>query len=184
MPTQRPLSNPAEEFERLKALRSLHLDDERLTQSLQEIVERVAKVYGTRACMVNLILEDKQVFQAWTGELPPEITAKGVPRDKSICSYVVASHMPLIIEDMQASDEWHDQFLTNFGVRFYAGVPLIAHNKHALGTLCLLDTEPRTITAEGLETLQMFAARTAAELELTGEHARSRRLRAELEKTS
>jgi diguanylate cyclase (GGDEF)-like protein len=182
----RALSNPTEEFERLKTLRGLHLDDEHLDRSLQQIVERVAEVYGTKACMVNLIMEDKQVFQAWAGDIPPEVTqAREMPRDQAICSYVVASHAPLVIEDTQASDEWRDQFMIKaFGVRFYAGVPLVAQNKHALGTLCLMDNEPRTISAEGLETLQMFAARTAAELELTGEHAQSRRLRKELETTS
>jgi len=186
MPTARPLTNPAEEFERVKVLRSLQLDDAKLEQSLQEIVQRVGAIYGTRVCMVNLVLADRHVFQAWSGDLPPDLTAaRQMPRENSICSYVVASHVPLVIEDLLESDEWRDQYMSaTYGLRFYAGVPLVSHNTHALGTLCLADIEPRTITAEGLETLQMFAARAAAELELAGEHERARSLREQLETTS
>lgn len=180
-----PRAEPAVEFERLRLLRSLKIDDASLDRSLQQIVERVGPLYGTRLCMINLMLEHVEYTKAWYGPLPPDIAAsRTIPRTDAICNHVVASHVPLVIEDMAATADWADHPVARaYGIRFYAGVPLVAHTGHVLGTLCLADTEPGTITAEGLEALQFFASRTAAELELAGEQDQTRRLRAELEQT-
>lgn len=177
-----PPVEPAVEFERLRLLRSLNIDDAHLDDSLQRIVEQVGPLYGKRLCMINLMLEDHQYFKAWYGPLPDEVAAaRTIPREAAICAHVVAARAPLVIEDMLASPDWADHPTRAFGLRFYAGVPLVAHTGHVLGTLCLADTEPGSITAEGLETLQFFAARTAAELEATGQQLEAQRLRRELE---
>jgi diguanylate cyclase (GGDEF)-like protein len=106
-------------------------------------------------------------------------------RQKGLCTYVVSSHAPLVIEDMQASDEWREQyFCAEHGVRFYAGVPLVTSHGHALGTLCLADGNPRQLSAVELERLQLFSRRVSAELQLSGAMKRTRSLEAELEATA
>lgn len=181
-PLGRPMVNGPEEAGRLQEIERLGIILDQPDESLQEIVDRVAQVFGVGLCTVNLILGDRQVFKAWAGELPPEMAAlRWLDRQKGLCTYVVASHTPLVIEDMTRAEEWQDQyFCTNHGVRFYAGVPLVTSNGHALGTLCLADGNPRTLSASELERLQLFARRVAAELQLSGMVEQARQLQAEL----
>ena len=182
-PAGRPMINADTEGARLRELDRLGIATDRPDQSLQEVVNRVAEIYGVDLCTVNLILGDRQVFKAWAGDLPPEMAAmRWIDRQKGLCTYVVASHTPLVIDDMQASDEWREQyFCASHGVRFYAGVPLITHDGHALGTLCLADGNPRSLSESELERMLLFARRVAAELQLSGAVERTRSLEAELE---
>jgi GAF domain-containing protein len=58
-----------------------------------------------------------------------------------MCQYVVGTEKPLIVPDFVATQEFKDQyFCVNYGIRFYAGTPLITSAGHAIGTLYLLDT--------------------------------------------
>jgi diguanylate cyclase (GGDEF)-like protein len=185
-PAGRPMINAGAEMARLRELESLGIALEQPDQSLQEVVDRVAQIYGVGLCTVNLILGDRQVFKAWAGDLPEEMAAmRWIDRQKGLCTYVVASHTPLVIDDMAASDEWRDQyFCAAHGVRFYAGVPLVTSHGHALGTLCLADGNPRSLSDSELERLQLFSKRVAAELQLSGAMERTRSLQAELETTA
>lgn len=185
-PLVRPLVNVAEEAERLREVEALGIALETPDDSLQQLVDRIADIYRVGLCSVNLMLEERQIFKTWAGELPGEMASlHWVERQKSLCSYVVASHIPLVIEDMQGSVEWHNQyFCAEHGVRFYAGVPLVTSRGHALGTLCLADNSPRSLAASELERLQLFARRIAAELQLSGAVERTRSLEAELATTA
>ncbi|HEV2845310.1 MAG TPA: sensor domain-containing diguanylate cyclase, partial [Thermoanaerobaculia bacterium] len=178
--------NASEEAARLQEIERLGILLDQPDESLQAIVDRVAQVYGVGLCTINLILGDRQVFKAWAGDLPPEMASlRWLDRQKGLCTYVVASHTPLVIEDMAASEEWQGQyFCTNHGVRFYAGVPLVTSHGHALGTLCLADGNPRTLSASELERLQLFARRVAAELQLSGMMEHARLLQVELATTA
>lgn len=171
------------EAERLQEVDRLGIALDQPDASLQKIVDRVAQIYGVGLCTINLILGDRQVFKAWAGDLPPEMAAlRHLDRQKGLCTYVVASHTPLVIEDMTAAEEWQDQyFCAHHGVRFYAGVPLVTSNGHALGTLCLADGNPRNFSASELDRLHLFARRVAAELQLSGMMEHARLLQAELE---
>src|ERR1043166_6994996 len=143
-PLGRPMIDPAREAERLQELESLGIALEKPDASLQDLVARIAGIYDVGLCSVNLILEERQIFKAWSGELDPELASAGwLDRQKSLCTYVVASHTPMVIEDMRGSEEWDSQYFhVTYGVRFYAGVPLVTSNGHALGTLCLADGSP------------------------------------------
>lgn len=185
-PAGRPMVNAAEESDRLRQVEALGIAVDRPDDSLQEVVDRVADIYRVGLCSVNLVLRDRQIFKTWSGDLPEELAAmRRVDRQKSLCTYVVASHSPLVIEDMPALEEWRDQYFhVEHGVRFYAGVPLVTSSGHAMGTLCLADGSPRQFSASELERLQVFARRIAAELQLSGEVERARSLQAELEVTA
>lgn len=185
-PAGRPMIDASVETARLRELERLGIALEQPDQSLQEVVDRVAEIYGVDLCTVNLILGDRQVFKAWAGDLPPEMASlRWLDRQKGLCTYVVASHTPLVIDDMRASVEWKDQhFCAEHGVRFYAGVPLVTHHGHALGTLCLADGNPRSLSDSELERLQLFSKRVAAELQLSSAMERTRSLQAELEATA
>jgi diguanylate cyclase (GGDEF)-like protein len=178
--------NSREEGERLAQLDALGIDPRRPEESLSDIAAQVQEIFKVGLCSINLMLADRQVFKARSGELPEVLAAAGeVDREKSLCTYVVASHVPLVIEDMAATAEWREQYFhSEHGVRFYAGAPLPAHGGQILGTVCLADGSPRSFSAVELERLQLFARRIAAELQLTGAVERARALQAELEATA
>src|SRR3982750_3517559 len=133
------------ETQRLAALDYLDAVRPEVDQVLQQLVDDVRSIFGTELCMVNLILSDVQYFRAWSGELPKDLAeARQDPRQRSMCQHVVEAEGPLVVEDFLAIEEFKDQyFCVNYGIRFYAGTPLITSDGHAIGTLCLLSTQPK-----------------------------------------
>ena len=171
----------AGEPDRLAALE--HLDAVRPDPDpvLAEIVEEARGVFGVDLCMVNLILPDAQYFRAWSGDLPAELAeARGDARERSMCQYVVDDEAPLVVEDFLATDEFKDQFFcVNYGIRFYAGVPLVISDGTTVGTLCLLGKRPTPFGEEGRRLLGVYARAAAGRLELLGALRRERAAREE-----
>jgi signal transduction histidine kinase len=158
------------EAERLAVLEHLGAVSPEADHVLQELVDEVRGVYGTDLCMINLNLSDVQYFRAWSGELDPDLAeARQDDLDHSMCKYVVNSEVPLIVEDFLTAEEFREQhWCVNYGVRFYAGAPLITSAGHAIGTLCLLGTSPIEFGQEQMRVLRAFARAVVGRLELLG----------------
>src|SRR5215211_7229071 len=153
---------------------------------LQEIVDEVRLTFQTELCMVNLDLSDVQYFRAWSGNLPEELAlARQDPLKRSMCKYVVGTVKPLCVPDFLATEEFKEQyFCVNYGIRFYAGTPLVTSRGHTIGTLCLLDTSPRDdFGEEQMMLLRAFARAVVGRLELLGALERERDARANAETT-
>jgi len=153
---------------------------------LQEIVDEVRLTFQTELCMVNLDLSDVQYFRAWSGKLPEELAlARQDPLKRSMCKYVVGTVKPLCIPDFLATQEFKEQyFCVNYGIRFYAGTPLVTSSGHTIGTLCVLDTSPRDdFGEEQMMLLRAFARAVVGRLELLGALERERDARANAETT-
>ena len=127
-------------------------------------------MYGTDLCMVNLNLLDVQYFRAWSGELDPDLAeARQDALDHSMCKYVVNTEVPLVVEDFLAKEEFREQhWCVNYGIRFYAGTPLITSTGNAIGTLCLLSTRSVEFGEEQMKVLGAFARAVVGRLELLG----------------
>jgi signal transduction histidine kinase len=158
------------EVERLAALEYLRAVRPGVDHVLQELVDEVRGVFGTDLCMVNLNLTEVQYFRAWSGELPPDLAEAREDRlEHSMCQYVVNTEVPLVVEDFLATEEFREQhWCVNYGVRFYAGTPLITSAGHAIGTLCLLSTRPAGFGEEQVRVLGAFARAVVGRLELLG----------------
>jgi hypothetical protein len=66
-----------------------------------------------------------------------------------MCQYVVGTEAPLVVEDFLATEKFKDHYAcVKYGVRFYAGVPLITSDGYAIGSLCLVNDQPREISEE------------------------------------
>ena len=173
-PKERPNTGasvpPRREALRLAALESLGAVRPEADHVLQELVDEVRGVFGTDLCMVNLILSDVQYFRAWSGSLPEDLAqARQDPRERSMCRYVIESEAPLVVEDFLASERFRDQyFCVNYGIRFYAGTPLVTSDGEAIGTLCLLSTRPIEFGDEQMRVLGAFARAVVGRLELLG----------------
>jgi PAS domain S-box-containing protein len=165
------LTNERErETARLAALDYLDAVRSEADQVLQELVDEVRSIFGTELGMVNLILSGTQYFRAWSGGLPANlIELRQDLRENSMCPHVVATEMPLVVRDFLATEEFKDQhYCVEYGFRFYAGTPLITSDGHAIGTLCLLDTQPRELGEEQMKVLAVFARAVVGRLELLG----------------
>ena len=73
-----------------------------------------------------------------------------------------------VVPDARANATFRDNpfVAAENGIRFYAGAPLVTPNGHALGTLCVLDRVPRTLTSDQVEALEALRRQAEAQLEL------------------
>jgi PAS domain S-box-containing protein len=156
------------EAERLVALDHLDAIRPEADHILQQLVDEVRSIFGTELCMVNLNLSDVQYFRAWSGELPGNLAeVRQDALENSMCQYVVASEMPLVVEDFLATEEFREQhWCVNYGIHFYAGTPLVTSDDHAIGTLCLLNAEPIEFGEGQMRVLGGFAQAVVGRLEL------------------
>lgn len=98
--------------------------------------------------------------------LPNELAqARQAPRENSVCSHVVASNEMLVSEDVLKNKYFaNNAFLREHNIRFYAGVPLRSVNGRTVGTLCVIDTSPRKVSASEKALLQIIADQVMQEL--------------------
>jgi PAS domain S-box-containing protein len=158
------------EAERLAAIEYLRAVQPKVDHVLQELVDEVRNVFGTDLCLVDLALTDVQYFRAWSGELPSDkAEARQDSLDNSMCQYVVSNEAPFVVEDFLATEEFREQYwCVNYGIRFYAGTPLITSAGHTIGTLCLLSTRSVEFSEEQMRLLEAFARAVVGRLELLG----------------
>jgi anti-sigma regulatory factor (Ser/Thr protein kinase) len=86
----------------------------------------------------------------------------------SFCAHAIRREGLFVVPDAQLDSEFRDNPLVTGDphIRFYAGAPLVTHDGHALGTLCIVDRVPRTLTREQSEALQALKRQAEAQLEL------------------
>ncbi len=146
---------------------------------MQDHVDRVRSLFGTDLCMVNLMLEDRQYFRAWSGKLPKHLaTAREDLREHTVCQFVVDAGMPLVICDFLSTDRFRDHhYAVNYGTRFYAGAPLVTSDGRIIGTLCLASDDPVEFGEAQTRMLCAFADVAVTKLELTVALARERQAR-------
>ena len=117
--------------------------------------------------MVSMIDEDTQHICAASGAMAA--TVRGLPgdgatgnvaisRSLSVCGHVVSSTETLIVEDIARDPRFaSNPVLRERGLRFYGGVPLCDAAGAVYGTLCLLDTKPRSFTEREVRLLESMA---------------------------
>lgn len=156
-------SDPA----RLSAVRRAGLLDGSTTPALDRLAALAGRVVGARVGLVTIIGDDEQLHWAGQAGLPaPLDDARTTSFSRSLCRYVVVDDAALVLEDTRADPRVRDHLaVTELGVAAYAGVPVRAPDGEALGTLCVLDTEPRTWSPEDLQTLEDISVAVAAEIE-------------------
>lgn len=125
---------------RLRALAQYRIDPELGLPGLDGIVGMAADLLGCPGAAVNMVGEERVLLVSQTG-----LGACDLSRDASFCAHAINQDDLLIVEDAALDERFHDNPLVGSGtIRFYAGVALRAPSGHALGALCVVDTEPRT----------------------------------------
>jgi GAF domain-containing protein len=158
---------PDTEHERLEALQRLDLG--RRKKELDEAAREAAGAFGVPIGLVSLIDEEHQLMQGAAG-LPPDLdAARRMPREASICGQVVAHEEVVVAEDVTEDPRFADNPLVlEKGIRFYAGAPLRTASGLVIGSLCIIDTNPRPFAEEERHRLQAMADALMARMELGG----------------
>ncbi|WP_099238483.1 GAF domain-containing sensor histidine kinase [Synechococcus sp. BDU 130192] len=151
MRTPEPLPHEAE---RLKSLFQQDLLDTPQEPEFNRIVNLAARLFGVKIVLISLVDDCRQWFKAKVG-----LTATETPRNVSFCGHAIREADIFEIPDTLADERfWDNPLVTGKPyIRFYAGHPIRSGDGYPLGTLCLIDEQPRKLTATERELLQMLA---------------------------
>ena len=160
-----PAPIPADEEERLAALAALNLLDTDAEPVFDRITAKLARVFEVPIALITLVDRDRQFFKSQIG-LPADLaTARQTPRSISVCGHVVAKNQVMVIEDLARDRRFaNNPLLKEHGIRFYAGVPLLAPNGQPIGSLCLMDLKARRITEREKRLLLEYASDVMEEI--------------------
>ena len=152
---------PDDEQKRLMALRELRILDTEPEDRFDRVARLAAALFDMPMAVISLVDQDRQWFKSCLG-----LSDKESSRDAAFCAHVVYNREPMIVPDALQDDRFADNpFVINEPrIRFYAGYPLILDNGSCIGTLCLLDQRPRTLTDSDLERLHDLANITLREI--------------------
>src|ERR687889_322454 len=154
---------PANETDRIAALYALGVLDSAPEKDFDDIVALAASVCHVPMSLVSLIDADRQWFKARIGT---DLTE--THRDLSFCAHAILGKDLLVVPDAREDARFADNPAVGAdgGVRFYAGAPLVTTDGYGLGTLCVVDSEPRRLTVEQLQALRALARQVTSQLEL------------------
>lgn len=168
-----PAPIPENERDRVTALRNLGLATGE-SEQFDEVAAKVAAAFGTPIALVTLVDDEHQHWPGAAG-LPAKLDACRMDaRDTSICGHVVALDEPLVVEDVAKDPRFaNNPFLIENGIRFYAGAPLKTSSGYPVGSLCVIDTAPRSFSDQDLKVLRKIAddLMTKVEIECQRGHA-------------
>ena len=169
---------PENEQERLLELKKYDILDTESDVVFDNMVQLASYICKTPIAAISLVDEDRQWFKAIFG-----LNAKETSRDVAFCAHTILEEDSLIIENALNDERFFDNPLVTGDphIRFYAGVSLVTPNGIHLGTLCVIDTEARRITAEQLSAIKTLAYSVMAHLELRLSHKEIRKYVDELQ---
>ncbi len=153
-----PAPIPDGDLDRVAALRASGILDEAMRGTLDGFAKRAADAFDSPFARITLIDEDDQwIHGDAVNDGSAAAPVRDLPRSQSICGHVVADGKTLVVADIARDPRFAaNPLLKSRGIRFYAGAPLRIDD-HVIGTLCLLDTRPRTLTPRDVLLLEAIA---------------------------
>ena len=159
-----------EDKDRLDALHATGLLDSDVSPSFDRLARLASSVLHAPVALVSLVDSDRQYFKSCLGLPEPWASRRESPLSHSFCQHAVASREPLLVTDAREHAVLHDNpAIRDMGVVAYAGIPLIDAKGHALGTLCVIDSQPRHWTSHQVQLLSDIAASVVTEITLAQE---------------
>jgi two-component sensor histidine kinase len=154
---------PVDEAYRMAAVQRYDILDTPPDGSFDRITAIASRMMKVPISIVSIVDHDRIWFKSHHG-----VPVQEIGRDPGLCASAILSLEPHILEDARADPRSLANPLVagEFGLRFYAGVPLRTHDGYNLGTLCVIDKEPRPITQDQIDDLKDLASVVMDQLEL------------------
>jgi len=158
-----PAPLPENEHLRLEKLYELNILDTLEEQAYDDITHLIAQICDVPIALISLIDKDRQFLKSHHG-----LDANEVTRELGFCPHAILDNHVTVIEDATKDERFHDNPLVTGGpqVKFYAGAPLIMSGDLRIGTLCIVDNEPRTLSEDQKKALEVLARQVVSQLEL------------------
>lgn len=152
---------PANEAERLRALRDTGLLDSLAEERFDRVTRTAQKLFSVPIALFSLIDEDRQWFKSCQG-----LQARQTPRSVSFCGHAILEEGVFCVEDAADDVRFADNPLVvdEPRIRFYAGCPVHSPSGRPIGTLCIIDREPRRFSVADRRALTDLAQMLEAEV--------------------
>lgn len=157
-------STELKEAARLTALRSYDILDTGPEKSFDDLTSLASHVCETPIALISLVDSDRQWFKSKVG-----LDLSQTSRDIAFCSHAIEQPDLFVIRDATQDERFSSNPLvvSEPQIRFYAAMPVFSSDgEHALGTLCVIDREPRDLDERQTEALRALARQVQAQLEL------------------
>ncbi len=151
---------PADEEQRLRALRALGIVDTASEERYDRITRLAQRLFQVPIAVISLVDADRQWFKSRQG-----LDAEQTAREISFCGHAILGRNAFIVEDASKDARFFDNPLVTASprIRFYAGYPLLSEDGYNLGTLCLIDHVPRALDTDEQTLLRDLAAMVQSE---------------------
>lgn len=155
---------PENELQRVAALHRYRITDTPSEESFDGIAKLATQIFDVPVALLSLVDSESVFFKANIGMG----TAKAANRGKSLCALAVLDNEVTVFEDALKEPclMANPNVTGSFGLRFYAGAPLITHDGFLIGTLCIIDQKKREFGASERAILEGLAKTAMDQIEL------------------
>ena len=157
-----PAAFPPDEAGRLEAVHRYQILDTPQDGAFDRITALAARIFSVPIAIVSVVDHDRIWFRSHHG-----VDIGHVDREPGLCASAILQSEPWIIQDARSDSRALSNPLVagELGLQFYAGIPLRTRDGYNLGTLCIIDRQPRTLSQQDLKTLEDLAAIVMNDLE-------------------
>ena len=154
---------PPDESQRMEAVRRYDILDTPPDGAFDRVTAIAARTFDVPIAIISIVDADRIWFKSHHG-----LDVTQIDREPGLCASAILKPDPYILEDAARDPRSLANPLVagDFGLRFYAGVPLRTHDGFNLGTLCVIDNEARTVSQKQVDDLRDLASLVVDQMEL------------------
>ncbi len=159
-------SLPVDETARLKSLHALRIMDTPAESRFDRITRMAKRYFDVEICLISLVDSQRQWFKSRQG-----LEACETSRQISFCGHAILDDAVFIVNNALEDPHFADNPLVTDepNIRFYAGYPIKDPNGFRIGTLCIIDSEPRDMCEDDVDTLRDLATMVEDEVRLSSQ---------------
>src|SRR5258706_6069510 len=155
---------PPDESTRLKGLRDLNLLDSPPEERFDRVARTAMALFKTPIALITLVDSNRLYYKSSVG-----MNIRPTSRDISFCGHAILSDEVMVVSDTLHDPRFADnpQVMNDPHIRFYAGKPLLTTEGATLGTLCIMDLQPRVMTMAEIAALAALGGWAEREIMLS-----------------
>lgn len=152
---------PDDESERLKSLAQLRVLDTSREERFDRITRLAARLFDAPVATIGFVDAERLWFKSSHG-----LALREVARDGAFCAHTILHDDLLVIADAKADPRWlsHPAVTGDPHIRFYMGHPILAHDGRRVGSFCVVDYRPHTVSPSDVQAFRDLAAWVQTEL--------------------